>query len=97
MIDILIIDGKILDMCTLKYKGSKRDDTVPDEDYISVKGNNIKIGDTWDFEKGISLQDSPIRFIEPEPSELELLKIEMEDLKTRITNLESSSISTEKL
>ena len=42
----------------------------------------------WDFENKCSLKDSPQRFIEPEPTELELLKEEIKDLKSRITKLE---------
>ncbi len=76
-----IKEGKIYDICSKLTHGHKRDDSIPDKDYLDLPMGDWIVGDTWDFEKNISLKDSPQRFIEPEPTELELLKKRVEALE----------------
>jgi len=52
-----IKDGKIWDICSnLK---NKRDDSIADEDYVTINKSDIRIGDTW--LNGESLKDAPSR------------------------------------
>lgn len=82
-------DGKINDICSRLDGGHKYSEDFLDEDYIQTNDNDIRIEDTWDFENNISLKDSPQRFIEPEPTELEILKEKYDKLENRIQQLES--------
>jgi len=82
-----IKEGKIFDICSnILNKRGDSDDSVQ---YFELKRKNWVIGDTWDFENKVSLEDAPIRFADPPKTELELLREEVEDLKTRITSVES--------
>ena len=78
-----IKNGKIYDICS--DLRNKRDDSISDKDYLDLPIGDWEIEDIWDFEKNESLKDSPIRFIEKEKTELE---IRIDDLETRITELE---------
>lgn len=81
-----IKDGKIYDICSrLEWK---RDDSIPDKDYIEDYGDNW-IDDIWDFENKVSLKDSPKRFEEPPKTKLEELEAQLTDALARITQLES--------
>lgn len=80
-----IKDGKIYDICSdLRHK---RDSSINDNDYLDVKNNDSCIDDTWNFEKNESLKDSPFRFIEPEPTELELLEKRIQKLEDLVLKL----------
>ena len=74
-----IKNGKIHDICSdLRHK---RDDSISDKDYLNVENDNLCINDTWDFKNNKSLKDSPQRFIEPKPTELELLQEKTQSLE----------------
>ncbi len=88
IVDILIVNGKIEDICTLKYKGSKRDSKIPDSKYIQTNESDMIIGDTWDSINKISLKDAPKRFEIPPKTELELLQEKYNDLETRLKIIE---------
>ena len=69
---IIIKERKIYDICSdLRHK---RDNSISDKDYLNVINDDLCINDNWNFENSVSLKDSPQRFIEPEMTELELLK-----------------------
>jgi len=82
-----IKEGKIWDVCSdLRYK---KDDSIPDKDYLDLLMGDWKIGDTWDFKTNESLKDSLQRFEEKPKTVLEL---KIEELEARILELESKSI-----
>ena len=80
-------EGKIWDVCSrLKYK---RDDSIPEKEYLDLPMGDWVIGDTWDFEKRESLKDAPKRFEDPEKTVLEL---KIEELESRLNILEAKKI-----
>lgn len=82
-----IKEGKIYDICS--DLRSKRDNSIPDKDYLDLPFDNWIIGDTWDSINNISLKDSPQRF-EPIPkTEIELLEEKITDLETKNTDFEA--------
>lgn len=80
-----IKDGKIWDMTSLLC--NKRDDSIPDDEYLYLENRGYLPEDTWDFEKNVSLRDSPFRFQKRPKTELELLKEEIQQLKDEISKL----------
>ena len=82
-----IKNGKIFDICSdLRHK---RDNSIPDIDYLNLPMEDWVIDDTWDSINNISLKDSPQRF-EPIPkTEIELLEEKITDLETKNTDFEA--------
>jgi len=87
-----IKDNKIFDICSdLKNKRIADDGIYLSQNeldsivYIELEFNDFYIGDSWDTQNNINLKDSPQRFVVPKKSELELLRDEIEDLKSRLT------------
>jgi len=81
-----IKDGKIYDVCSnLK---SKRDNSISDLDYLDLPIKDWQIDDTWNFETNESNKDSFRRSEKPPKTELELLREEMDNLKSRLSLLE---------
>ena len=88
-----IKEGKIYDICS--DLRSKRDNSIPDKDYLDLPFDNWIIGDTWDSINNISLKDSPQRF-EPIPkTEIELLQEKNAEFETRIAELEAKNAALE--
>ena len=88
-----IKEGKIYDICS--DLRSKRDNSIPDKDYLDLPFDNWVIGDTWDSINNISLKDSPQRF-EPIPkTEIELLQEKNAEFETRIAELEAKNAALE--
>ena len=86
IIKIGIKDAKIYDVCSKLVH--KRDNSIPDKNYLDLPIKDFVIGDTWNFETNESNKDSSIRF-EPKPkSELELLQEQVEILKLKVEKLE---------
>ena len=83
-----IKDSKIYDICSSLE--SKRDDSIDDKDYLDLPMEDWVVGDTWDFDNNISLKDSPLRFIEPQKSELEL---KIEELELRLEIIENKELA----
>lgn len=81
-----IKDGKIWDICSRLDCGHKRDDSIPDKDYLDLDMKDWFVGDTWDFEKNISLKDSPIR---DEVKPKTVLELKIEEIEARILTLEN--------
>ena len=82
-----IKDGKIWDVCS--DLRNKRDDSIPDKDYLNLSRGDWFIDDTWDFEKNESLRDSPKRFEEKPKTVLEL---KIEEIESRLNILEAKKI-----
>lgn len=86
-----ILDGKIWDICSRLDGGHKRDDLIPDKDYLDLPMKDWVIGDTWDFTENKSLKDSPLRLeicIKPKT----VLELKIEALESRLNILEAKKI-----
>jgi len=81
-----IKNNKIWDICSELI--NKRDDSIPDIDYLDLEMGDWFIGDNWDSKNNISLKDSPKRFEKPPKSELELLEEKVLQLEQKIEKLE---------
>ena len=77
-----IKDNKIYDVCN--DLRSKRDDSIPDKDYLDLPFDNWFIGDTWDFENNVSLKDSPKRFEEPPKTRLDLIEEKLLEIEKKL-------------
>lgn len=84
-------NGKIWDICS--DLRNKRDDSIPNEDYIDVEStNDMSIDDTWDNSGKTNIPDAPRRTAPRVKSAQELKIEELEakiiDQELRLRNLE---------
>lgn len=79
-----IRDKKIWDMCS-ELESKRTDFNLPIEKYLFLEINDYFVGDTWNFEKNISLKDSPKRFEKPKKTDLEL---QLKSIESRLLELE---------
>jgi len=77
-----IKNNKIYDICSELI--NKRDNSIPDKEYLDLPMEDWFIGDTWDSKSDISLKDSPQRFEERPKSELELLQERVLQLEQKV-------------
>lgn len=78
-----IKDNKIWDVCS--DLRNKRDDSLPDKNYLDLPMNDWIIGDSWDVKNKVSLKDAPIRFEEKPKTEIEL---RLEAIELKVEKLE---------
>ncbi len=62
-----IKDGKVWDKC-FKLANKRTLESLDDDKYFKTNEKDVVVGDTWLFDKGISLRDSPLRFVVVEKS-----------------------------
>ncbi|MBA7495613.1 hypothetical protein ES702_06202 [subsurface metagenome] len=76
-------DNKIIDKCSgLEYRIPNPD--IPNSEYFQTDKKDLRINDTWDFKLNDSLRDSPLRLIEPEKSEIELIKERLDLIENKL-------------
>jgi len=79
-----IKDGKIWDICS--KLSIKRDNSIPDKDYLDIPMGDFIVEDTWIDETKTSLKDSPQRFVAEKKTSLEL---RIETLENKVESLET--------
>ncbi len=90
-----IKDNKIHDICSdIKWK---RDNSIKDEAYLDLKINvhNIMIGDTWDSQNNVNLEDSVHRtrilsdiLKTNDQLKIEALELKINEMDIKIKDLE---------